>query len=759
MAQRTRRPGPRGAASHARPSALTATAAVEVDSRERLRTLGTLVVLAAAVSAVYGAAVWTPFYFDDRTAIIENPSIRRLWPPLGDDVTRGPLNPPPLAPTGRRPLPNLSFALNYHWGGLDPTGYHVVSLVLHVLTAVVLAALVRRTLRLPYFGMSDGVAWSLSLAVALVWAVHPLNSETVVGATQRTELLVTLCYLSTLWAALRYWSAGSPRARAGWLVVAALACVAGMASKEIMVSAPLAVLLYERTFLVDSFRAARRSWPLYATLAATWGMLALLSHAGFSGWTDARHDVPLPVWWGTQAWVVFLYLKLAMWPHPLAIHYAPDYLRTVGAAAPWVAAVVVLALGALALAWRRPTLRFVFVVVVMVLGPTLVLPLPKMMVAERRTYLSLAGVIALAVVGGYRVLATRRPSAARRSLVGLTAVVVVALGVVTVRRVAAYRTVISIWEDNVWSQPDDPMSHYNLGVALLDAGRAAEAIRSFDTALRLEPDHTMALDNLGMAYERLGRPQDALAPLEEALRIDPNDEVAHNNLGSVLIGLGRAREAIAHVERALVLMHDRPKAIVYVNLGRALAATGRQKEALARFEEAGRLASDDPDAQSMLGDALLQAGQAERAVEPYRRALERRPDDEGLHNNLAIALLQLGRTPAAVSELEAAIRLKPEHADARFNLGRALLALDRPREAATHLAAAVRLDPTDARARFECAVAYRRSGDEVAAKAMATEGLALARAHGQTDLAGRITAWMESQGGAAQADGAPEAGR
>jgi len=184
------------------------------------------------------------------------------------------LNPPPLAPTGRRPLANLSLALDYAWSGLDPTAFRITNLVLHALSAAVLAALVRRTLRLPYFGADAArAAWPLALAVVTVWAVHPLVTETVVYVTQRTELLAALGYLLTLWAAVRHWTAATPDARRAWLAVAIVAGAAGMAAKEVAASAPLVVLLYERTFLADSWRATRRSWPLHLGLALTWLVL------------------------------------------------------------------------------------------------------------------------------------------------------------------------------------------------------------------------------------------------------------------------------------------------------------------------------------------------------------------------------------------------------------------------------------------------------------------------------------------------------
>jgi tetratricopeptide (TPR) repeat protein len=742
MPERARRADARGARARTPPPS---PAAVADAGSERLRALGAFVLLGLVVAAVYAGAVHTPFIFDDRVAIVDNESIVRLWPPIGDADAPGPLNPPPLAPTARRPLPNLTFALNYRFGGLDPFGYHLVNLLLHVLAASLLAAIVRRTLRLPYFGVSDRVAWALALAVALVWAVHPLNSESVVNVTQRTELLGAVCYLGALWAALRWWSAGTPRERAVWVAVAALMSAAGMASKEIVVTVPIAVWLYDRTFRVDSVRATRSSWPLYAALASGWLVLVLLSLGGFPGLVDERHRIPAWVWWITQTKILFLYLKLAVWPWPLSIHYAPDYLRSFAAAAPWIAAAVALGAVTLALVWRRPAARFVVIVVVFVLGPTLVVPLPKMIAAERRMYLPLAGLVALAVVAGWRALAARNAAvAAVRIACAVAAVAVVGFGALTVRRVAAYETAVTIWRDAVRRQPTDAMSHYNLGVALVDEHRDEEALRSFEQTLRLEPDHVMALDNLGAALERLGRPQDAVAPLEEAIRLDPHDAVAHNNLGSVLIKLGRANDAVVYLERALALMHHERETITYLNLGRALVGAGRAADAIPPLEEVLWRRPDDTDARIFLAHALLQAGRGEAAVEQYRRALEQRPDDASTRSNLAIALLQLGRTPEAIASLEQALRTNPAFAAAHYNLGRALLASDRPRDAVAHFEQAVRLQPGDAQARFECAVAYARSDRPADASLMANDALAAARARGDAALAAEIAAWLDA---------------
>ena len=739
--------------------------------------------LALAVLAVYARALDAPFIFDDRPGIVDNPSIRRLWPLIGDAAEPGPLNPPPLAPTSRRPLPNWTFALNYQVGGLDPVGYRLVNVALHALTAVVLAVVVGRTLLLPYFGGAWATAaWPAAFAIALLWALHPLVTESVAYVTQRTELLAALCYLGTLWAALRYWSAASDGARRAWCTLAGLVALAGMVSKEFVASVPLAVLLYERTFLVGSWRAVRRSWPLYVALALGWLPLIALSAGGIGGLSDAKHAVPVHVWWMTQAKVLFLYAKLAIWPWPLTIHYAPRFLWTPAEAWPWLLAAGAAAVATAALVARRPACRFVVIAILMLLAPTLLIPLPKMMAAERRMYLPLAGLVTLAVCGGWRALSARTPRSAAPLAGAAVALVALAFATLSAARLDAYETAVAIWRDALRTQPDDAMSHYNLGVAYLDDGwPLAEALPSFQRALALDPSHTGALDNLGSVLNRLDRPAEALPPLQQALALDPDDVVALNNLGIALTKLGRPADALPHLERALEIDGERPKSKTHLNLGNALLALGRGDEAVAQFERAITLDASDPNASFNLGatlvglgrapdaiapferavtlapdnavirgglaSALLQSGQGERAVEEYRRALARDPANAGIQNNLGAALQHLGHKEEAIAAWREAIRLNPAEANAQVNLGRALLEGGRAPEAVAPLRAAVRLRPDDAMVRFTCAQVLAAAGEHAEARTMAEQ--ARAAAHGE--LRGYIEAWLKRDGDGAAA--------
>jgi protein O-mannosyl-transferase len=237
--------------------------------KSRARWLAIAALIVGALAA-YHNTLSLPFVFDDQIVVVDNTTIRdlRAW----RDVLRAPHDGSGAA---GRPMLNLTFALNYAWGGLDVRGYHVVNLLLHTSSALLLFALVRRTLQLPRLNSRYGPhALPLALAVALLWELHPLNTESVTCISQRTELLVAFFYLLTLLALVR--SAEGP-ARNRWQVLAVASCLIGMASKEVMATMPLVALLFDRTFIAGTFREAwRQRRPLYLGLMGTWLLLGAL---------------------------------------------------------------------------------------------------------------------------------------------------------------------------------------------------------------------------------------------------------------------------------------------------------------------------------------------------------------------------------------------------------------------------------------------------------------------------------------------------
>jgi hypothetical protein len=258
-------------------------------SRYRLSTaqLRSLIVIVLATFVGFMPAVRAPFLFDDIDAVVQNHTVEHLWP------LTVPLQPPPLTPVSGRPVVNLSLAVNYAVNSAlgidqraDPNGsnktvsYHVINVLLHLMTGLLLFGILRRTLRAvnspeDWEGQRDDIAF----AVIVLWLLHPIQTEAVDYITQRTELLVSLFYVATLYGSIRAWDAGTRRARLAWYAASCVACLLGMGSKEVMASAPIVVVLYDRVFHAASWRDLRARAPdrlgFYSMLALTMAPLAI----------------------------------------------------------------------------------------------------------------------------------------------------------------------------------------------------------------------------------------------------------------------------------------------------------------------------------------------------------------------------------------------------------------------------------------------------------------------------------------------------
>jgi len=564
--------------------------------------------LVAAVVAVYANSIRAPFVFDDLLSIVENPTIRQLWP------LSGPLSPPSgqgLTVEGR-PLLNLSLALNYAVSGPAPWSYHLANVAIHALAALTLFGLLRLTLST----LNSHTSTLLSFSAALLWAVHPLQTESVTYVVQRTESLMGLLLLATLYCFRR-----------GWLTASFLACLLGMATKEVVVVAPLLVVLYDRTFVSGSFRAGwQRHRTFYGALAATWLLLgALVLGAGDRGGTIGPAA-------GVSAWdyalcqcrAVLHYARLALWPSPLIFDYGADFVPFTTAAPYVLIDLTLLATTGYALR-NRPALGFLGAWYFLVLAPTSsVVGGTRQMLAEHRSYLPLAALTVLATHLAHRWLGRR--------LLWAILPAAVALGVTTVARNADYATALTLYRDTAAKRPANGFARYNLALAYADAGRHAEALPEFAAALPL----------LASA-----------APV-------------HNNLGNSLVALGRSAEARTHFEAALRL--DPGYVNARYNLGNLLLATGDKPGALAQFRAVVAADSSRLEARTNLAGLLLELGQPDAARGHFEAVLAARPDSVEARFGLGNVHLLQNRPADAAREFEAVLRLRPDLAVARERL-------------------------------------------------------------------------------------------
>jgi len=571
-----------------------------------------------------------PFIFDDLPSIPENRHIHHLWP-LGTAMSA-----PPSSPVAGRPVVCLTLALNYALGGLNVWGYHALNLAVHILSALVLFGILRRTFEgrelRERFGAN--AAW-LAGAIALIWEVHPLQTESVTYIVQRTESLMSLFMLLTLYCVIRSEESANVRS---WQEVAVVSCAVGMGCKEVMVVAPLTVLLYDRVFLASSFRDLwRRRGAMYIGLAATWLILAALVALTTREMTGLGMREIAP--WGylkTEAGVIVHYLRLCFWPRPLAIDYFdwPISQSWTDCLVPGLFVLVLL--GATVLAFRsRPWLGFLGAWFFLILAPTSsILPSLGEVAAERRMYLPLAAVVSLVVGGGWRVLdciMDGRSDARAVRWWGRIALVAAVLGQgwMTIQRNEDYRSDVAIWSDVVAHRPQNTRALINLGTVLAGRGRTVEA----------------------------------LALYRKALQLDPTNSDAHFNLGVTLAGRNELDEALVHLNEAARLVPE--SAIVQYHLGLVLAQKGDLSAASRRLTESLRFDPRNATAHNALGVVLARQGQPAEAEKEFASAVKLQPEFAEAHANLGLAFAQLGRMKDAVRQWEIAVQLDPKQEGAR----------------------------------------------------------------------------------------------
>jgi tetratricopeptide (TPR) repeat protein len=548
-------------------------------------------------SAIYSGRLGGEWLFDDFYTVVRNEQIERLWPPTwawyDHDI-----------PLASRPVVSLTVAVDFALHGRDPAGYRAFNLGLHLANALLLLWIVFRLLiRSPRLETSAREAAGLAGAIALLWSLHPLQSELVEYVSQRTEVVVGFFYLLTLAAALERFGATSRRASAAWSGVAIGACALGAMSKEVIVTAPLAVLLCDRAFASGGFAQALRTHRgLYAGLACSWGILMAVVLGGPRAEAVAiSSDVSPLSYLRTQAGVIAEYLRLCFWPDALRLSYPPWTARSWSAFPVEGSVVVVLFVATLWACWRRPRLGFAGAWFFLVLAPSSsVVPVVTEIAAQRRVYLALAAVVGLVVLGSYLALRgwagaeAGRIRAARIAAFALLAAACLGLGWRTAVRAGDYRTRVSVWQEDVRIDPDHPAALFNLAAALLDAGRRGPAANHFERGIRalerMDPEtrdallYSTSLDLVAAAYQVTGQAAAGLPSMRRLAGLHPGVADVQLAYARLCLAAGRPEEALGPLQRAQAIDPDSPEP--WIRMSEAQEANGRVRRALSSLDAA-----------------------------------------------------------------------------------------------------------------------------------------------------------------------------
>ena len=591
-----------------------------------------LMVMLPAALVLAGAAAfyngqWGVFLCDDLPVIRDNPHIRTIWP-ISEAMSL------PLWNTGltvdARPILSLSLAVNHRLFGPEPWGYHLVNIAIHLLAGLTLMGVMRRTLLSPRLAgrfTPAAAAW-FAFVAALLWVVHPLHTGSVTYLVQRAESLMGLFYLLTLYCAIR----GLTSARGWpWFIASAAACWLGAATKEVIASAPLMVLLWDWVFGIGALRASLcRRWGFYSALAASWFISAGLVIATWSNKSIDFDQISPATYALTQPGVILHYLRLAFWPDPLVLSYGwPAASTWTEIVVPAIPLACLLGLTVWGL-WRRHWCGMLGAWFFLILAPSSSFIPTQQMAFEHRMYLPLAAVAVLAVASLSFLLNRLRPAPLRRLLaIALVIGAAAALGAKTHLRNGDYRNELSFWADNVQKRPNDWAGHFVLGNRLKDRGDVDSAIREYRISLQLDPRHAGVRTNLATVLLDQGEVAEAAAQAERAVRRNPRYAPAH-----AVLGLARFRQR-------------------------------RWGEAAIHLRDALKLSPGDLDVRCNLAAALNQSGKAAEALEHCRVVLASEPDSAQANSSAGLALLSLGRFREACGHLESAIRGDPASSNAK----------------------------------------------------------------------------------------------
>jgi protein O-mannosyl-transferase len=669
----------------------------------KVRTAVWICAVATVTFLAYSNTFDVPFIFDDRPRITENAAIQQLWP------LSGPMT------DSNRPFGMITFAINYALHGYEVWGYHATNLAIHILAGLTLFGIVRRTLSRGELALRyQASATPLAFAVALLWLVHPLNTQAVTYIIQRLESLMGLCYLLTLYCFIR--AQDSPKRAAPWYIASVCICALGMGVKEVMVTAPIMVLWYHRAFVAKSwktlFLGPARFY--YSALFATWVVLAwamLRNHTEYeSGAIGVVKGITPIEYLLSQAGVITHYLKLSVWPNGQCLDYGWPVARTAGEILPPILFIGTLSVATLWAIFRYPRWGFLGGWFFVTLGPTSsVVPIVDL-AFEQRMYLPLMAIIALfvfaagsafAYMADHRYLSEKR---ARWIIAVTVALLTLQLSALTWGRNEDFRNEISLWQDTIAKAPRNPRAYYNLARIKQGLGDFAEAENLYQETIRLNPDDPQAYSNLGDVLKDQGKLKSAIDQYHKAISLWPTFADAYNNLGSTLFADGKYDLAGEQFRQAIHLRPDFADA--YSNLSNVLKLQGKSKEAIELCREAIRRRPDLPEAYNNLGNVLLAEGTPELAEDQYRKAVQVKPNFAEAYHNLGHSLLAQGKFDLAAIALTEAVRLRPNDAEAYHKLGHSLHAQGKHADAITMYSQAIRLKPDFAEAYHNRSIVY-----------------------------------------------------
>lgn len=608
-------------------------------------------ILIGAVVVAYLTSFSGGFVFDDHPHIVENQSLGDVSAALRS-----------MTAISTRPITRLTLALNVATFGKHPWSFHIVNLAIHLVSVVVLFGLVRGSVVLLNKQKPTGLEPNLvGFIAAILWGLHPLGTMAVTYIIQRHESLMAMFYLLVLYCLVRARMADRSWP---WYLAGIFSCWLGMGAKEVMVTAPIAAVLFDRIILSDNWRSLYRSrgW-VYAVMMSPAVLLLVKvipillkdssSQAGVLG-TYETASPWLYLW--TQSGVILHYVRLAVCPDYLTFDYDWPVASNVWEYLPSALAVVTLLGGSLWYLWRGNPLGLVAFLFFLILAPTSSV-VPIIDVAfEHRMYLPLACLSTLAAVGMCYAIAWWKASesiARRHSLVLLLTVgLSLGLGLRTLQRNLDYRDEIALWTSVVESRPMNLRANHNLVNHLRAEGRSAEAEVLLKQSIGWCQQH---------GYETF--------PLEADLaELYVYEGAADLALRQFQVAVDSANTQSKKLSPYRQQVRDRQQAELHTSFGALLDMVGRPKDAAVQFDLAIAFRPDVPHWYALAGDAHRKSGNVDLALQRWKHAVDADKSMFQVARDYGMLLAGVGRYDEAVPYLESSVRKNRDDVAAAYQL-------------------------------------------------------------------------------------------
>jgi len=687
-------------------------------TKKILHTLFVIGLFAGIGFIIYSHTYTAPFIFDDIRNISNNPFIRVT--DFSIDSLRMILN----SPLKYRPVANFSFALNYYFHQYGLFGYHFTNIIIHIITGILIFFLFKSTLIInekyspARFGDTDQ-PFIVPLLSALIWLVHPINTQSVTYVVQRMTSLATMFYLLSL---LFYVTARNHQVRQHeknpeepdkspiviWLCYTGsfVSGICALASKEISATLPFFVLLYEWFFFQNfrniwSHKQIRKIFILviltglvisiFIGVSVMDKILSLYDHQDFNLFQRVLSELR----------IVIYYISLFIFPHPWRLNLDHDVPLSFSLTAPVTTLLAGISI-VLIICFIFRTIkrhRLVAFAILWYFGNLVIESsiIPLALIFEHRTYLPFV-MVALATV--YLIFEMIKP---KWIPIFFLVCIICLFSFWSHQRNIIWQNELSLWNDCVKKSPNLARPNYNIGNYLKDYGRTNDSISYYKKAITIDPQYKKAYNNLGEVLLAQNNFETAIFYFKKALAIDEHYSLAYINIGKALAKQGNIEKAIFYTKKGLVIAPTTPS--LYANLGGLFLNQNKVKEAIAILKKGLRIDPNNYEIQINLGNALLRQGQTEEAVNYLNRGLNLNSNDIIGLNNLGNALTARKQFDQALIYFQKALTISPENPIIHYNIGNTLIQQNRYEEALTHLSKTLKKEPMNIDANIKKAIA------------------------------------------------------